>query len=119
MIYFGDSSGLEPLDYGGSLIAVGDYIYEEKQFTYEVEFNINGSWQIAAKIGIGQKLITKRFALLKDEDNYPVIRPVALDFEGVENSNAVRNLDANVSQSEVRNIVGGSLPISIDASANN
>jgi hypothetical protein len=41
------------------------------------------------------------------------------DGTATENSNAIRILDATVSEAEVREMVGGTLPIVIDANANN
>ena len=106
-IYIYDNSG----DYFPSnpLNKVGDYIYHEKDFTYRVDLSRRGSWITCAQFHVGQKIIAKRKA---------TTGRVADDWDGVENSTAVRTLSVDVTEAKVRSIVGGSWPIEIDAGAN-
>lgn len=107
-IYIYDCSALilDP----GATTAVGDFVYEEKQFTYQIESDAGGSWQVVGTLDVGQKIIAKRIAQTGTVVN---------DFKDVENSNNVRVLDAQINDAEARAIVGGSLPITIDPAANN
>jgi hypothetical protein len=107
-IYIYDCSALAPAQ--GGATAIGDFVYEEKQFTYQVESDAGGSWQVVGTLDVGQKIIAKRIANTGT---------VANDFQGLENSNVIRVLDAQISDAEARAIVGGSLPITIDSAANN
>jgi len=106
-IYIYDSSGILPAK--EIYTDVGDYLYAEKQFTYQIETNAGGNWQKVAELDVGQTIITKRISA----------GSTAASFEGIENSNQVRKLDVVISESEVRQIVGGSLPILIVQTANN
>lgn len=60
-------------------------------------------------MNVGQKTIAKR----KATTGY-----VPDDWEGIENSNAERILGCTISEAEVREMVGGDLPIEIDPGAN-
>jgi hypothetical protein len=88
----------------------GDFIYEEKDFTYRVERQHRGSWITCAEFRAGQRIIVRRTATTGVVKN---------DWTGVENAFAVRTLSATVTEAEVRGIVGGTDPIDIDANANN
>lgn len=68
-----------------------------------------GAWTKAAELDVGQTIIVKHIA----------VGDVAVAFQGVENLNQVRILDTVVTEAEVRNIVGGTLPITIAADATN
>ena len=106
-IYFADGSALAPAQ--GAVTAIGDFVYEEKQFTYQIETNAGGAWTKAAELDVGQTIIAKRITAGN----------TAAAFQGIENSNQIRKLDAIVTEAEVRNMVGGTLPITFDATANN
>ncbi len=107
-IYIYDCSALMP----GNVAAdkVGDFIYEEKDFTYRVDINVRGGWQTCAEKHYGQSIKVKRKA---------TTGTTASDWDGVENSFAERTLSATITEAEVRGIVGGALPITIDPTANN
>jgi hypothetical protein len=109
-IYFFDNSALGPNDFSGSSLGIGDYIREEKAFTYLVDYFNGTSWVRVGRMNMGQILTVRR---------YGTTGVVTSDWEGKENSVAARRLDAVIKQNEVRNVVGGSAPISIDSSANN
>lgn len=106
-IYIYDNSGsFVPSD---ALNKIGDYIFHEKDFIYRVERDRRGSSIICAEFHIGQKIVTKRKA---------ATGRVSDDWDGLENSTAVRTFTAQVTEAKVRAIVGGSWPIEIDAHAN-
>ncbi len=110
-IYADDPTALLPADGNGGSLQVGEYIREEKAFIYIVEYKVGGaSWSECSRMNVGQIIITKRKAATGN---------VADDWEGIENSNESRTLDAMVSEAEVRAMVGGALPIFIDSGANN
>lgn len=110
-IYFYDDSALlpgnDPNDAGEK---IGDYIREEKAFTYSVEYQNGSTWQTVSQTSVGQIEIVKRKALTG---------VVSDDWNGIENSTAIRTVDALITEAEVRAMVGGTLPIKIDANANN
>ena len=106
-IYIYDDSALLPESDPANQI--GDFIREEKDFTYRVEVNVRGTFRTCAEIRVGQIIITRRKA---------ATGTVATDWDGVENSTAIRTLDATLDAAEVRGMVGGALPIDIDAHAN-
>lgn len=106
-IYIYDNSALLPQN--NPLDKVGDFIYEEKAFIYRVERNLRGTWLTCAEMNVGQIIIVKRKA---------VTGTLTSDWEGIENSTAVHTLSALVTDAKVRGIVGGSLPIQVDAHAN-
>ena len=107
-IYIHDPSAMLPAVV--PFTKVGDFLYEEKQFTYKIETNAGGVWIKAAELDVGQTIIAKHIAVSVD---------VAVAFQGVENLNQVRILDTVVTEAEVRSIVGGTLPITIAADATN
>ncbi len=107
-IYIYDNSALGPADGPPNSTAVGDFVYEKKQFMYEIENNAGGNWTVLGKLDVGQKLIAKRIALTGT---------VATDFQGIENSNQERVLDLTITEAEVRAIVGGTLQITIEPTA--
>jgi len=106
-IYIYDDSALLP----GSVAAdkVGDFIYEEKDFTYRVDVTVRGSWRTCAEKHYGQSIKVKRKA---------TTGTTASDWDGLENSFAERTLSATIDEAKVRGIVAGALPITIDAHAN-
>lgn len=108
-IYIYDNSALLPSFGNGANLAVGDYIREEKAFTYLVDYWDGSRWVRAGRRNIGQVIIVRRQALTGI---------VSSDWLGVENSNQTRRLDAVIKSNEVRSMVGGTAPISISASAN-
>ncbi|HUB47733.1 MAG TPA: Ig-like domain-containing protein [Acetobacteraceae bacterium] len=107
-IYIYDCSALGP----GNAAAdnIGDYIYEEKDFTYRVERSVRGTWVTCAEIRVGQVETVRRIA---------TTGTVTSDWQGLENSTAVRTVTATIDDAKVRGIVGGSDAIVIDGSANN
>jgi hypothetical protein len=105
-LYIYDCSGLL---LAGEAVAVGDFIHEQKDFIYRVFVRLNGVWTLCSAIHVGQIITARRTA---------TTGTVASDWTGVENSNAIRRLDARINQAQVRAIVGGSEPIAIAAGAN-
>lgn len=109
-IYIYDCSALLPA-IGAGAVRVGDFIREEKAFRYSVEFRANGgAWVECAAKDVGQIIRVRRQATTGN---------VADDWDGLENGNAGRVLDAVIDETEVRGTVGGTLLIVIDANANN
>jgi hypothetical protein len=107
-IYIYDNSALIPGNNAADHI--GDYIYEEKDFTYRVERNNRGTWVTCAEFRVGQILKVRRAA---------TTGTTATDWTGQENSTAVRTVSATINEPKVRAIVGGTDPIWIDPNANN
>ena len=107
-IYIYDASAMLPAT-TKLYTAVGDYLYVEKQFTYQIEINFGGTWLKVSELDVGQTIVTKRVAT----------GDTAAAFQGLENLNQARKLDVLISTSEVRAIVGGTLPIVILQDANN
>jgi hypothetical protein len=107
-IYIYDDSALLP----GNVAAdrVGDYIYEEKDFTYRVERSNRGVWVTCAEIRVGQIIKVRRAA---------TTGTTAADWTGQENSTAIRVVSATIDEAKVRGIVGGADAIHIHAGANN
>lgn len=107
-MYMYDDSGLLP----GNVAAdrVGDFLHEEKDFTYRLERDNRGTWVTCAEFRVGQLITTRRIA---------TTGTTATDWSGVENSTAVRTVSATIDVAKVRAIVGGSDAISIAANANN
>ena len=66
-------------------------------------------WLKVSELDVGQTIVTKRVAT----------GDTAAAFQGLENLNQARKLDVLISTSEVRAIVGGTLPIVILQDANN
>jgi hypothetical protein len=101
----------DPGDYypNNPLNRVGDYAYYEKDFVYRVDLSRRGSWITCAQTHVGQKTLAKRKA---------TTGRVADDWDGLENSTAIRTLDYKITEAKVRAIVGGNWPIEIDANAN-
>jgi hypothetical protein len=109
-IYIYDCSALLPAS-GAASVKVGDYIREEKAFRYSVEYRVNGgAWSECASKNVGQIIRVSRKA---------TTGTVVDDWEGLENSNAERLLDALIDEADIRGTVGGTLPIIIDVNANN
>jgi hypothetical protein len=108
-IYIYDNSALRPAIFNGLSLAVGDYIREEKAFTYLVDYWNGSRWVRVGRRNIGQVIIVKRQA---------ATGVVTDDWLGIENSNETRRLDAVIKTNEVRSMVGGTAPISISTSAN-
>jgi hypothetical protein len=106
-LYIYDNSELTPADSHAN--AVGDFVYDEKDFTYRIAHHDGGVWQTGAEFHIGQKIIAKRI---------DTTGTVATDWQGIENSTAVRTLDLLVTEVKIRAIVGGNLPIQISPNAN-
>jgi len=107
-MYIYDDSALLPGNDAADHI--GDYIYEEKDFTYRVERDNRGSWVTCAEIRVGQITKVRRAA---------TTGMTATDWTGQENSTAIRVVSATIDAAKVRGIVGGADPISIAANANN
>jgi hypothetical protein len=107
-MYIYDDSALSPESIPANRI--GDYIYEEKDFTYRVERNNRGTFVTCAEIRVGQIIKVRRAALTGT---------TATDFTGLENSTAIRTVTATINEAKVRGIVGGTDAIQIDANANN
>lgn len=111
-IYIYDNSALAPANGGGNVLQVGEFIREEKAFIYTVKF-FDQTLMKTSPVGtnnIGQIIIVKKIG------NTGV---VANDWQGIENSNKPRILDTVIQPQEVRDIVGGNLPIVIDSNTNN
>jgi hypothetical protein len=106
-IYSNDGSALLPGNVAAD--AVGDFIYEEKDFTYRVERNLRGSWITCVEMRVGQIEKVRRIA---------TTGTVATDWSGLENSTALRTVSATIDDAKVRGIVGGADAINIDAHAN-
>jgi hypothetical protein len=107
-MYIYDNSALIP----GTAAAnkVGDFINEEKQFTYILERDNGGGVFVECKrMNVGQVITVRRIAITAATNT---------SWTGVENSNAVRTLTVQITEAKVRAIVGGALPITIDAGAN-
>jgi hypothetical protein len=113
-IYIHDNSGLAPnegvVPLGSAPLRVGDYVYEQKQFTYQVESDLGGTWQVVGTLDLGQRLIARRIGVTGSAPN---------DFQGLENSNRLRFLTIKTNEAEIRGIVGGSQPISFLPGTNN
>ena len=115
LIYTYDNSAVGPAipAPGQPTLQVGEYVWQEKQFTYQVECNDGANWRKAGTLDVGQRIIAKRFQVTGNTGSE------AKDFQGVENINAIRVLDMQITVEKVRAIVGGTAPIEIDPSANN
>jgi alpha-tubulin suppressor-like RCC1 family protein len=112
-IYLHDTSALVPWQ-GHAInfpLAIGDFVYEKKQFFYRIEIGSGGNWETAANLDVGQKIIARKTAQGAGGPQTDV-------FLGLENSNQIRKVTNTITLDEVREIVGGSLPIEIDATAN-
>jgi hypothetical protein len=105
-LYMYDCSAL---GLAGEPSAVGDYIHEKKDFIYRAFVRLNGVWTLSSAIHIGQIITARRSA---------TTGTVASDWTGVENSNAIRHINPTITEAQVRAIVGGTDPITIDAGAN-
>jgi len=106
-IYIYDNSAIVPG--GAALDRVGDYIREEKAFTYILQVRNNGGWDLCVSFNVGQLIIVRR----ADTTGVTVS-----DWTGIENSTAVRTLSATIDSGKVRAMVGGAIAIRIDAHAN-
>jgi hypothetical protein len=106
-IYMYDCSALVPGNQAAD--RVGDFIYEEKDFTYRVDIEVRGTWHTCAEKHYGQAIKVRRIA---------TTGTTATDWAGVENSFAELTLSATINEAKVRGIVGGALPITIDPGAN-
>jgi hypothetical protein len=106
-MYIYDDSALTPESIPANRI--GDYIYEEKDFTYRVERDNRGTFVICAEIRVGQIIKVRRIALTGT---------TVTDFAGLENSTAIRTVTATIDETKVRGIVGGTDAINIAANAN-
>ena len=89
---------------------IGDFIYEEKDFTYRLERNLRGTFVTCAEFHVGQIETVKRIAKTGT---------VTSDWQGLGNSTAIRTVSATMDQGKVRAIVGGSDAIDIASDANN
>lgn len=107
-MYIYDDSALTPETVAQN--KVGDFIYEEKDFTYRVERNLRGTWVTCAEIRVGQLIRVKRIA---------TTGTVTSDWQGIENSTAVRTVSATIDEGKVRGITGGTDAINIASDANN
>jgi len=107
-LYSFDDSALD-LSHDEISASVGDFVYEEKQFNYEVDVRIGGVWFKVASQAEGQILNAERTGSTGT---------VASDWAGVENSFSARTIPVQITEGDVRAIVGGTEPISIDAHAN-
>ena len=105
-IYIYDCSAL---NLAGEASAIGDYIHEKKDFIYRAFVRLNGTWTLASAIHVGQVITARRKASTGT---------VASDWTGVENSNEIRHLNPTITEAQVRAIVGGTDPITIDPGAN-
>jgi len=107
-----DNSALLPTDGNGNALLNGEFIREEKAFIYTVQLFDQTAlkWSSVGRINIGQIIIVKK----KDSTGV-----VANDWQGIENSNKARILDAKITEGEVRDMVKDTLPIVIDSSTNN
>ena len=109
-MYIYDNSALAPASGISAGLDVDEFVYEEKNFAYQVDFQRNAGWIKTAEKDVGQIITAKR----KDTTG-----TVSSDWTGIENSTALRTVSATITEAEVRAIVGGALPIVIDANANN
>ncbi|MFO1498143.1 MAG: hypothetical protein U1G07_07080 [Verrucomicrobiota bacterium] len=107
-MYIYDDSALLPGNDAADRI--GDYIYEEKDFTYRLERDNRGTWVTCAEFRVGQIIKVRRIA---------TSGTVATDWSGQENSTDIRTLSATIDEAKVRGIVGGADPIVIAPTANN
>lgn len=107
-MYIYDDSALLP----GNVAAdrVGDFLHEQKDFTYRLERDNRGTWVPCAEFHVGQVITVRRIA---------TTGVTATDWSGVENSTAVRTVSATIDEAKVRAIVGGTDAITIVATANN
>ena len=123
-IYFADTSATvyafqTDVPGVGGLVKVGDYIHEEKAFTYKVRTSLDGTnWAEGARMDVAH-VINVRY---KDPGNAPVATAMR-DWEGVPNlqgGNQEKEGKVNpvIDEKKVRAIVGGGLPIDIDQHAN-
>lgn len=107
-MYIYDNSALAPEL--GAANKVGDFINEEKQFTYILEReNGAGVFIECKRMNVGQVITVRRIAITAVTNT---------SWTGVENSNAVRTLTVQITEAKVRAIVGGALPITIAPGAN-
>ncbi len=106
-MYSYDNSGTR-LDTAPS--AVGDYIMQEKKFTYTVEVLRDGTWVTAGMLDVYQTITVKRV------DNTGT---VANDWQGVNNSYSTTATDLKISKPKVADVTGAAeADINIDANAN-
>lgn len=91
---------------------MGEYIREEKAFTYLVEYYNGTSWVRVGRKDYGQVLTVRRNA---------TTGTMSSDWTGNENSFSARKLDAVIKTNEVRSVVGdwNNAGIVIDLAANN
>ena len=109
-LYIYDNSALLPASGSSAALSVDEFVNEEKNFTYQVDFQRNAVWLKITEKDVGQIITAKR----KDTTG-----TVSSDWTGIENSTALRTVSATITEAEVRAIVGGALPIVLDANANN
>ncbi len=104
-IYTHDSSGIHLDTETTNIPTIGDFLYQKKHFTYHVELNNGGGWKEVGKLDVAQRATLKRTG---DATN-----TFAGNFLGIENSNKEEDLDINVTEAEIRAIVGGAIPIAL------
>jgi hypothetical protein len=91
-------------------LTVGDFIRSDVAFTYRLQIVNGATVQTIKQVDVGLVIAAKRTA---------TTGTVPGDWTGIEISTAIRTLDRIITEPEVRTIVGGTLPIEIDANANN
>jgi hypothetical protein len=108
-LYIYDNSALLPESGLPAGFNNGDFVYEEKDFTYQIQRQVGAVFVTLATLSVGQRIVARRAG---------ATGTFATDWAGVDNSTAVRVLSATVSEAEVRAIVGGAIAINIAAGAN-
>jgi hypothetical protein len=94
-IYSYDNSGM---DFGNLSGHNGDYRQVKKQFVYEVDAQVSGVWIKCASIKVAQVI---------------VIKMVNGQWQAVSSTVTEGDVDCNITQQEVRDLVGGTEPIII------
>jgi hypothetical protein len=118
--YFEDTSALAYTsgsnDTNPAFMAVGDYIHEEKAFTYYVQTSSDGiTWVNSAQLNLGQMITIQYVATGGNATS---------DWQGVPslvggNTITQGSITPVITVAKVRAIVGGNLSINIDPAANN
>jgi hypothetical protein len=106
-VYMYDNPGDRMSDY--AFENVGDFSRAEISFVYQLQAQIGGVWKTIAQTTVGQVVVAQR----KDFTGV-----VGNDWNGIENSVQIRTLNLQITEADVRALVGGNLPIQIDPNAN-
>jgi hypothetical protein len=121
--YFQDTPGIAygggPHDIDPAYMVIGNFIHEEKVYTYIVQTSYDGiNWVNGATLSLNQAITVKYIAANGQYGKFPGGGNAATDWQG-SISMTSGNLPPVITISKVQAFVGGSLPVNIDSNANN